>query len=168
MADALLQAAGLGLSDLGASLEVDGAKVADALCHNQIDAAVVTGLHPLPEVQEAIDDCGATLVPLKDPGIERFLKSNPAFSRQTLGEDTYQGVHERTATFGVNAVLVTTAALSVDDGYWVVKAVFDSLPAFKGMHPLLDGLDRKGMARDALVVPLHDGARRYFAENGLP
>jgi TRAP-type uncharacterized transport system substrate-binding protein len=46
------------------------------------------------------------------------------------------------------------------DAYEVVKAVYENLPVFKAMHPLLGGLEKKQMAGDALVAPLHDGALR--------
>lgn len=168
MADMLLSAAGLSTADLASALEMDNHMVPEALCRNEVDAAIFTGLHPIAEAQEAIDDCGAGLLSLKDGGVDSFLKANPAFSRQVVAEDTYAGVHDKTSTFGVNAILVATAALSADDAYTVVKAVFEGLDAFKGMHPLLAGLDRRRMARDGVVPPLHDGAQRYFKEKGLP
>ncbi|MDR3438778.1 TAXI family TRAP transporter solute-binding subunit [Telmatospirillum sp.] len=167
MADGLLEAEGIATTDLAAALEMDSAKVGEALCRNEIDAAVFTGLHPMADVQEAIDDCGAGVLSLKDSRIDAFLKANPAYSRQILPDDTYTGVHEKTATFGVNAILVTTSSLPEEDGYAVVRAVFDGLPAFKAMHPLLGELEKKQMARDTLVAPLHEGALRYYKENGL-
>ncbi len=110
---------------------------------------------------------GATILSLKDNAIDGFLKGNPAYAREVIAEDTYSGWHEKIISFGVHAVLVATAKLPAEDAYVVVKAVFEGLPAFRSMHPLLAALERKQMARDALVVPLHDGARRYYRENGL-
>ena len=143
-------------------------KIAGALCRNEIDAAIITGVHPLAEVQEAIDDCGATLLPLKDGPMDSFIKANPAFVRQVIPEDAYPGLDRRLPTFGLASVLATTTKMSDTDAYEVVKAVFENLPPFKAMHPLLGGLERRRMANDALMAPLHDGALRYYRENGLP
>ncbi|HIJ61591.1 MAG TPA: hypothetical protein HPQ04_02765 [Rhodospirillaceae bacterium] len=49
----------------------------------------------------------------------------------------------------------------------MVKAVIDNLPAFKAMHPMLGTLTKKQMAHEALVAPLHEGAERFYRENGL-
>jgi TRAP transporter TAXI family solute receptor len=168
MADSLLAAEGIGARDLASALEMDSQKVSEALCRNEIDAAVFTGLHPIAEVQDAIDDCGATLLTLKSPALDAYLEANPAFVHQTIAADVYAGWHDKVSSFGVVSVLVTTTRLSPEDGYEVVKAIFDGLPALKTMHPLLGGLEKKQMARDALVAPLHEGAVRYYKENGLP
>ena len=168
MADSLLKAEGLTPSDLAAAMEVDPAKQVKALCENHIDAAIFTGLHPMPDVQAALDDCGASLLPLNDAAIGRFLKDNPSFSAETIAEDDYQGLKDKVPTFGLRAVLATTTKLSPDQAYEVVKSVFGNMAPFKAMHPLLAGLDKKAMARDGLAAPLHEGAQKYFHENGLP
>ncbi|HXP95847.1 MAG TPA: TAXI family TRAP transporter solute-binding subunit [Telmatospirillum sp.] len=167
MADSFLTAEGIATQDLAAALEMDMQKVSESMCRNEIDAAIFTGLHPINEVQDAIDDCGATLLTLKDAALEAYLKANPAFVRQSIPADTYAGLHDKIYSFGVTAVLVATSKLSADDGYAVVKAIFDGLPALKSMHPHLGELDKKQMAHDALVAPLHDGALRYYMESGL-
>lgn len=167
MADSLLAAEGLSSGDLGQALEMDVRDAAEALCKNEIDVAVFTGLHPIGEVQDAIDECGATLLSLKSSAVDSYLKANPSFIRQTIPADTYAGVHDKVASFGVASLLVTTTKLSSDDGYEVVKAIFEGLPFLKAMHPLFGGLDRKQMAREAMVAPLHEGALRYYKENGL-
>ena len=65
LADAVLSAKSIKPQDLAAGLEMDVAKSVKALCDNHVDAAVVTGIHPIAEVQEGLDDCGITLLPLK-------------------------------------------------------------------------------------------------------
>ena len=100
--------------------------------------------------------------------MDSLLKSNPAYVRQLISEDIYPGLPENIVTIGLRAVLVTTDQLSGDAGYAVVRAIFENLPAFKAMHPMLETLNKKQMSRDALVAPLHEGAQRYFRENGLP
>ncbi|WP_158240806.1 TAXI family TRAP transporter solute-binding subunit [Telmatospirillum siberiense] len=167
MADSLLASEGLTSRDLGQVLEMDAHEASEALCRNEIDAAVFTGLHPLAEVQDAIDECGASLLSVRSSAVDTYLKANPAFIRQTIPGDTYAGVHDKVVSFGIASLLVTTASLSPDDAYEVVKAVFEGLAFLKSQHPLFGGLDRKQMARDAMVAPLHEGALRYYKENGL-
>ena len=167
MAEVLLGAAGLGVGDFAAALEMEPGRAIQGLCKNEVDAAVFTGLHPIAEVQEAIDECGAGLLALKDPGIDGFLKGNQAFVHQVVGEEIYPGLSGKVAGFGLRAVLVATSGLPADDAYQVVKAVMDNLPAFKSMHPMLGTLSKKQMANETLIAPLHEGAERFFRENGL-
>jgi len=168
MAEALLQAEGVTTAQLASALEMEPDKQVKGLCDNQIEAAFFTGLHPMPEVQEALDECGASLLPLKDAAIETFLKDNPAFSRLTIPADDYQGLKEKVPTIGLRAVLVATDKLPAEDAYQVVKAVLENLGPLKAMHAQLGGLEKKSMARDGLAAPLHDGAKKYFTENSLP
>ncbi len=114
-----------------------------------------------------MDDCDARLLPLKDAALDAYVKANPAFVHQVIPEDAYGGLHAKTATFGVTAVVVATPRLSTADGYAVVKAVFESLSPLKSMYPRFDAFDRKQMAHDALIAPLHDGALQYYKEVGL-
>lgn len=167
-AEALLAAEGIAPADLAAGLDIDPGGLAKALCRNEVDAAFVTGLHPLPELRAALAGCAASLLPLKDAAIDKFLKHNPAYVRQSLTAETYPELRDNVPSLGLRAVLVTTAELPADQAYEVVRAVFDNLPAVKGMHPLLSQLDRRQMAQDGLVAPLHEGASRYYRDNRLP
>lgn len=168
MADALLAAVGLTPESLGAAQEMDLNRQRKALCDGELDAAVVAGLHPLTEVQDAMDECSADLLPIKESEVGAWLKTHPAFVRLSIPADDYIGLKERLPSFGLRAVAVTTSALPADDAYAVVRAVFGNWGPFRAEHPMLKGLDRKAMARDALVAPPHDGALRYYRENGLP
>jgi TRAP-type uncharacterized transport system substrate-binding protein len=46
----------------------------------------------------------------------------------------------------------------------VVKAVFENIDQFRGLHPAFANLDPAQMANDGLSAPLHPGAERYFRE----
>ena len=168
LADAVLTAESIKPQDLAAGLEMDVAKSVKALCDNHVDAAVVTGIHPIAEVQEGLDDCGITLLPLKDAAIEAYLKANPDFTHLSIGSEDYQGLKDEVPTIGLRAVLVASKSLSDADAYAITKAVAGDVGPFDAMHPLLSTLHRKQMARETLVAPIHDGAMRYYKENGLP
>jgi TRAP transporter TAXI family solute receptor len=79
----------------------------------------------------------------------------------------YPGNPDDTATFGVRATLVTTAAVSEEAVYQLVKAVFENFEEFKQLHPALGLLDKQEIVTGGLSAPLHPGAERYFKEAGL-
>ena len=70
-------------------------------------------------------------------------------------------------TFGVMASVVTSAKVSDEMVYNVVRAVFENLDDFKKQHPAFANLDPKKMIKDGLSAPLHPGAIKYYKEKGL-
>ncbi len=65
------------------------------------------------------------------------------------------------------ASVVTSADVSEDVVYAVVKAVFDNLDDFRKQHPAFANLDPKKMIKDGISAPLHPGAVKYYKEKGL-
>ena len=65
------------------------------------------------------------------------------------------------------ALFVTSADVPEEVVYQVVKAGFDNIDQFKGLHPAFANLDPAQMASDGLSAPLHPGAERYYREAGL-
>ena len=73
---------------------------------------------------------------------------------------------EDITTFGVGATFVTSADVSEEVVYTVVKAVFENFDDFKGLHPAFGNLKAEEMIRDSLSAPLHAGAAKYYKEKG--
>ena len=65
------------------------------------------------------------------------------------------------------ATVVASAKLDADVVYAVMEAVFQNLEKFKKMHPAFGDLEIGRMMKDGLSAPLHEGALRYFQEQGL-
>ncbi len=64
-------------------------------------------------------------------------------------------------------LLVSSAKVADDVVYAVVKAVLQNIEELKGRVPRLMLLEVSEMVERAKVIPLHDGAIRYYRENGL-
>ena len=62
---------------------------------------------------------------------------------------------------------MTSAAVSDEVVYEVVKAVFENFDDFKKLHPAFANLKKEEMVSDGLSAPLHPGAERYYREAGL-
>ena len=62
------------------------------------------------------------------------------------------------------ASVVTSAKVSDEMVYNVVRAVFENLDDFKKQHPAFANLDPKKMIKDGLSAPLHPGAVKYYKE----
>lgn len=167
MAEAVMEAAGLSEGDLAPAVELELGEEAQALCEGNIDAAFFSGVHPMPEAATAVDDCDATLVPIKARTLDSYLKHQPWLSHATLKAGTYEGQTEVVASVQVRSVLATTAKVPADEVFAVLKAVHANFPAFARLHPILKDLTKSESAKDGIAIKLHDGAEKFYADTGL-
>lgn len=66
----------------------------------------------------------------------------------------------------MSATFVSSAEVDEDVVYETVKAVFDDFDRFKRLHPAFENLDQEEMVSEGLSAPLHDGAKKYYVEQG--
>ena len=165
--EVVMNAMGWTMDSFALASELQAAEQSQALCDNNIDAMVYTVGHPSGSIQEATTACDAVLVNVTGAAIDGLVAANPSYRTATIPGGMYRGNDADTATFGVGATLVTSAAISEETVYQLVKAVFEDIDGFRGLHPAFANLDPKQMANDGLSAPLHPGAERYFREAGL-
>ena len=165
--EVVMNAMGWTMDSFALASELQAAEQSQALCDNNIDAMVYTVGHPSGSIQEATTACDAVLVNVTGEAIDGLVAANPYYRTATIPGGMYRGNDADTATFGVGATLVTSASVSEETVYQLVKAVFEDIDGFRGLHPAFANLDPKEMANDGLSAPLHPGAERYFREAGL-
>lgn len=167
MSDAVLTALKIPVSELGEALALDPVRQTEALCNQEIDAAIYSGIHPMPEVEEALSQCEVRPLLLDEKTISAYIAQDKTFSKIAIAPGLYQGTDQPILTFGPRALFVATSDVSAADAYRVVKAVFDNHDTFRAMYPLLSDLDKKQMAGETNAIPLHDGARKFYQEEKL-
>lgn len=165
--EVLLEAKGMTTDDFKLATELKPAEQSAALCDNQIDAMVYTVGHPSGSIQEATTACDSVLVTVDGEAVEKLVEDNPFYRMATIPGGMYRGSDEDTMTFGVGATFVTSADVSEEAVYTVVKSVMENMDAFKKLHPAFANLDPKSMATASLSAPLHAGAAKYYKEAGL-
>jgi len=161
-----LATAGMKISDFGLAAELKADEHGAALCDNKIDGFFYGVGHPSANIQDPITTCGAKLVPLTGPAVDKLVKDNAYYAAVNIPGGLYAGHPNPTPTYGVLASFVTSA--KVDDAavYELVKAVFENFDEFKKLHPAFGALDPKNMIKDGLSAPLHPGAVKYYKEKG--
>ncbi|KJZ08084.1 MULTISPECIES: TAXI family TRAP transporter solute-binding subunit [Halomonas] len=146
--------------------QLDAAEMASALSDNNIDAMAYVVGHPNGSIQEATTTVDAKLVPLNDDAIKGLVEEYPYYSMSTIPGGLYKGNPDDVETFGVAATFVTSAEADDELVYQTVKAVFDNFDRFKRLHPAFENLDPQDMVSNGLSAPLHEGAARYYREQG--
>ena len=164
--EVVLGAKGMSKDDFKLASELKSAEQSQALCDNKVDAIVFTVGHPNGSIQEATTSCEANLVPVTGEAIDKLVSDNAYYAKATIPGKMYKGTDDDTETFGVRATFVTSADVSDDVVYEVVKAVFENFNRFKGLHPAFAVLKPEEMIKAGLSAPLHPGAIKYYKEKG--
>ena len=164
--DEYLASSGGKISDFGLAAELKADEHGAALCDNKIDGFFYGVGHPSANIQDPITTCGAKLVPMTGPAVDKLVKANSYYAKVNIPGGLYAGHPNPTPTYGVLASFVTSAKVSDVAVYELVKAVFENFDEFKKLHPAFVGLDPKNMIKDGLSAPLHPGAVKYYKEKG--
>ena len=164
--DELLGAMGWTLKDFSLASELKADEHGAALCDNKIDGFFYGVGHPSANIQDPTTACGAKLVPVTGPAVDKLVKGNPFYASATIPGGIYKNNPEPTKTYGVLATMVTSTKVPAETVYQVVKAVFDNFDEFKKLHPAFAHLEPKDMVKNGLSAPLHDGAVKYYKEKG--
>ena len=163
----VLKAYGVKLKSIKAEALASGA-AADRLRAGELDAFFMIAGTPANAIANLAEDGLITLVPVNGPKADKLRETYPFFAEDSIPAGTYVNVPE-TATLSVGAQWIVSADVPEDVVYEITRALW---------HPstriLLDNGHPRGKsigvftALDGLVVPLHDGARRYYSEAGIP
>jgi uncharacterized protein len=162
----LLAAMGWTMGDFALASELKADEHGPALCDGKIDGFFYGVGHPSANIQDPTTSCGAKLVSLTGPAVDKLVADKPYYAKATIAGNLYPNNAQATQTYGVLATVVTSSKVPAETVYQVVKAVFDNFNEFKGLHPALGFLNPETMVKDGLSAPLHEGAIRYYKEKG--
>ena len=162
----LLAYMGWKLGDFSLASELKADEHGAALCDGRIDGFFYGVGHPSANIQDPTTSCGAKLVSLTGPAVEKLVKDKPYYAYATIPGGLYPNNPADTKTYGVLATMVSSSRVPADTVYTVVKEVFDNFDELKKLHPALATLSPGRMIKDGLSAPLHEGAIRYYKEKG--
>jgi hypothetical protein len=165
--EVLMAARGMSVDDFKQATELTSSEQVNALCDGKVDAIAYTVGVPNGAIGQAIDGCGASFVNLDSAAEQKLVNDNPYYAFANIPAGTfYKSQANDATTFGVMASFVSSASVSDDIVYEVVRAVFENLDDFRKLHPAFTNLDPKQMISNGLSAPLHDGAVKYYKEQG--
>jgi TRAP transporter TAXI family solute receptor len=162
----LLNAMGWKLGDFSLASELRPDEHGSALCDGKIDGFFYGVGHPSANIQDPTTICGAQLVSLTGPAVQKLVSERPYYAVATIPGGMYPNNAKPTTTFGVQATVVSSAKVPADVVYAVTRGVFENLDEFKKLHPALANLKPDNMVKDGLSAPLHEGAAKYYREKG--
>ena len=148
----------------------EGLKAAEcpnALKDKKIDGYFYVVGHPTANIKDAANSVAIDLINIDGPAAQKLVKEKPYYAFGIIPAGMYKGVNHDTKTFGVKAVLVTSAGMSDKAVYSMVKAILTNFDKFKKMHPAYKNLTKKDLLKGFDHNMMHPGAVKAFKEAGL-
>lgn len=133
-----------------------------ALSSRRLDALFVGGVSAADQMRVALAE-GLAVVPLAPGEIGRLHRRHPFLRGMVIPPDI---AGERPGlTIGLDGLLVCRSGLDADIVYGITKGFFEALPELSAFDaPPLHQMNTEDAA--ATPIPLHEGAARYYREQG--
>lgn len=164
----LLAALGVDIDAEFDLVELGYGESAEALAAGRIDGMSVSGGLPIGAVQSAFDRMGenAAVLEFSDEQLARIDRGRGVWQRAVIPGGTYPGQGRDIFTIGTPNILAVRADIDEDVVYQITRTIFEELEYLRGLHSTtrLISLDK---AVNNLPLALHEGAVRYFQEEGV-
>jgi TRAP transporter TAXI family solute receptor len=137
----------------------------DALAAGTVDAGIIPGSAGAGYFQKASREGKIEFFPIPEDKMQAMLKMlPPAFDLETVPAGTYAGQTKPYIAFDMSTTFVaSTKHLSEENGYKLVKTLFDHFDQFKTYHSAAKYWTIDRTLKQA-KIPFHPGAVRYFKE----
>lgn len=151
--------------------ELNNSQSAERLADGQLDAYFYAAGWPVAAMVQLSSTKGMSLHSFSDEDLAKINEIIPAYIPSEIPGGVYEGVDETVKTPAVSAMLVVSSDLEEELVYGITAALWND-----NTRKLLDNGHAKGKqitsdtaldGVEALGVPLHDGAARFYREAGL-
>ena len=99
--------------------------------------------------------------------LSEILIKNPSYTRITIPAGTYTGQSSNIETFGTKCILSVDASMDDDLVYAITKLLIEEIPSLQDVDSPMAEMAQLGFPYEDLTIPLHDGALRYYQEQGF-
>ena len=99
--------------------------------------------------------------------IDKVLAGNAAYIQTKIPAGTYTGQDNDANTFGVKCLIIGTADMDADLVYDLCKAMNEHTEELAAGNALLKDMTDPSFLCTQMPIPLHDGAQKYYSEQGL-
>ncbi len=144
------------------------AECPNALKDKKIDGYFYMVGHPTANFKDAANSTDIDLISLDtSKGAQKLVKEKPYYAWGVIPKGMYKGVDHDTKTYGVKAVLVTSAKEPEKVVYTLTKSILDNFDKFKKLHPAYKNLTKEDLLKGFDIKAMHPGAVKAFKEAGI-
>jgi hypothetical protein len=151
------------LRTLGNDVKKSYESIQDALpklADGRVQAVFAVGGYPLEIVRTTLIEGRARLLTFSEVGTRGLRREHPFIRPVVIPRGIYED--EPLPTMGIERLLLCREGLDEEIVYRVTKAFFESLPELSASDWQLRQMDVENAP--STLVPLHDGAARYYRE----
>lgn len=140
----------------------------DRMRDNQLEAMITVTGYPQSAISELCSTVGCRLLSIAPSEAAIVKKKAPFYYDEKIPATVYEGPTADTTTLAVGAQWLVSADVDNNLVYGITKALWN-----KNTRKLLDNGHAKGKsvrqetALDAVGIPLHPGAARFYKEKGM-
>jgi len=140
--------------------------IGNALCKGSIDASLLVLGHPSGKIRDLLAGCALNLVPVDGPAIDALVAAAPYLKKGPIPANAY-GLPADVLSFGVNAILMTTADMDARAVSDFASSLGTEIKALKNKSPVLENLTAQDIVTEALPAPLHPAALEVYRKLAL-
>jgi len=109
---------------------------------------------------------GIRFLPIEDAILDELINANPGYVRIVISDDHYQSVQTPVPTLGAVTTLVVNENLPEELAYQMTKTLWEAHAALVAVTDIWEQVSIDNALAGA-AIPVHSGAMRYYAEQGV-
>ncbi|MDO4620778.1 MAG: TAXI family TRAP transporter solute-binding subunit [Lachnospiraceae bacterium] len=160
----ILNAYGISYDDITVDYLAYGEAI-DNMKNGQCDAVFVTSGIPNATVTELATSYDMVIVPIDGEGRDNLVKEYPFYSETVIPADTYNNKEDVEGVFVYNIMLVNKD-LSDEVVYDMLTGIFENIDTIQASHNAANKNIYLEVGVDDLTIPLHDGAAKFWKDQG--
>ncbi len=106
------------------------------------------------------------IVPIDDEGLAAMQELNPGYQRIMIPAGAYPGQDEAVPTIGYSTHIIAQCDLDPDIVHGVLTGIAENVDQLASIAKAVGSATPESMAVDT-GVPMHEGAQRFYAEQGV-
>ncbi|AVO53235.1 TAXI family TRAP transporter solute-binding subunit [Ectopseudomonas mendocina] len=163
-ARAIFKAAGLSYKDMGRVEFMPYAESVELIKNRQLDATLQSSGLGMAAIRDLASMVPITFVAIPEEVVAKI--DSQAYQAKVIPAGTYDGQDQDVPTAAIVNLLVSHEKVSDDVAYQMTKLLFDNLPRLRTAHSASNDISLEA-ATEALPIPLHPGAERFYKEAGV-
>lgn len=162
----LLDAAGLSYDDMSQMHFVSYSDGVSLMKDNNAAAMTLGTTVPASAIMDLASGSDIKMLSLEGEMMDEMQSRNPGFQKLTIPAGSYPGQDEDVQAIGYATHVVARCDLDADVVHGMLSGMVENIGDLQAIAGAMKGVTPEQMAQD-VGVPMHDGAKRYYEEQGV-
>ena len=157
----------LGINEENTEIRNYGIKVgADGIRDQWADGTHAFTESPVPAYRELAAENAVSFLSYTEEELDEILAGHPEYSKLTVPAGTYENQDGEIRTFCEKVLVCVSADMAEELVHEIAWALEVNGPVYTAGQTFMRAMDEKKFRASEIPIPLHDGAKRYYEEQG--